>query len=140
MTLEQQLSGLVLKNPEQELIDIIASKNVVIMINNPDAELINYLVELMQDNEVRKAWVCNDYVESILYALNNEVNELVFLNKSAPVIIKGEEYNIGRRKIERGISKAINDSIVKQVREYCSLCPISIIDINDYPIKCQSLR
>jgi len=140
MTLQQLLSGPVLKSIEQELIEIIADKNVVIKIENPKPDIINNLIDLMQDNGVKKAYICDDYEEAILWAYSIKADELIYINNKPPVYINGKIYD-SKRSIKRKIKKILNkeNGIIVQLDGYhpeLSLrngaCPISIINLNDY--------
>jgi len=141
MTLQQLLSGPVLKSIEQELIEIIADKSIVIKIEDPKPDIINNLIDLMQDNGVKKAYICDDYEEAILWAYSIKADELVYINNVPPVYIDGKIYDSKKRSIKRKVKRILNEKngIIVQLDGYhpeLSLrngaCPISIINLNHY--------
>lgn len=126
MTLEQQLiREPVEESPEQELIKKIIGQNVVVKIEKENP----HLKELIREyNPAVK--VCHDkkniqgaYDRAITYALTREATKLIIINNN----------HTQEKWIKNRITKAINCTIIKQLKEYYEKSlKVSIINLPNY--------
>lgn len=119
MTLQQLLSGPVTK--KQELIRRITNQDVVIKLEEPSRSL----KELIKNNNAG-AKICEEsYLQAILHALVREADELIIVNNN--------EHPYHEKRLKRIINNAMNDPLVKQLKNaYRKKTIISIINLPNY--------